>query len=27
MFNGSGIVFNDSYVLDSELILHFGIDN
>lgn len=27
MFEGSGIVFNDSYVENSELKLHFGLDN
>jgi hypothetical protein len=27
MFEGSGVVFNDSYVEDSELKLHFGLDN
>jgi hypothetical protein len=27
MFEGSGIIFDDSYVLNGELRLHFGLDN
>jgi hypothetical protein len=27
MFEGSGIIINDSYVVDGKLRLHFGLDN